>query len=58
MVLKTAQRHGWLEYIPDHSDPHRRRSKVEHRPWFTPNEYKQLYEATRRNARQSEKRSL
>ena len=50
MVLKTAQRHGWLEYIPDLSDPYRRQSKVEHRPWFTPNEYKQLYEATRRNA--------
>ena len=25
-------------------------SKIEHRPWFTPNEYKLLYEATRRNA--------
>ena len=50
MVLKTAQRHGWLEYLPDLSDPYRRQSKVEHRPWFTPNEYKQLYEATRRNA--------
>ena len=50
MVLKTAQRHGWLEHVPDLSDPYRRQSKVEHRPWFTPNEYKQLYEATRRNA--------
>jgi len=50
MVLKTAQRHGWLENIPDLSDPYRRQSKVEHRPWFTPNEYKQLYEATRANA--------
>ncbi len=50
MVLKTAQRHGWLEYIPDLSDPYRRQSKVEHRPWFTPKEYKQLYEATRKNA--------
>jgi integrase len=50
MVLKTAQRHGWLEYIPDLSDPYRRQTKVEHRPWFTPNEYKQLYEATRKNA--------
>lgn len=50
MVLKTAQRHGWLEYLPDLSDPYRRQSKIEHRPWFTPNEYKQLYEATRRNA--------
>jgi len=50
MVLKAAQRHGWLEYLPDLSDPYRRQSKVEHRPWFTPKEYKQLYEATRKNA--------
>ena len=50
MVLKTAQRHGWLEHLPDLSDPYRRQSKVEHRPWFTPNEYKQLYKATRANA--------
>ncbi len=35
MVLKTAQRHGWIEYLPDLSDPYRRQSKVEHRPWFT-----------------------
>ena len=50
MVLKTAQRHGWIEQVPDLSDPYRRQSKIERRPWFTPNEYKQLYEATRRNA--------
>ncbi|HUS58591.1 MAG TPA: hypothetical protein VM141_08060 [Planctomycetota bacterium] len=29
MVLKTAQRHGWLEYVPDLSDPYRRQSKIE-----------------------------
>ncbi len=50
MVLKTAQRHGWIDFIPDLSDPYRRQSKVEHRPWFTPKEYKQFYEATRANA--------
>lgn len=50
MVLKTAQRHGWIEQVPDLSDPYRRQSKIEHRPWFTPKEYKLLYEATRRNA--------
>ncbi|TLP67379.1 site-specific integrase [Parasedimentitalea maritima] len=50
MVLKTTQRHGWIETVPDVSDPYRRQSKIEHRPWFTPKEYKQLYEATRRNA--------
>ena len=50
MVLKTALRHQWIEYLPDLSDPYRRQSKVEHRPWFTPKEYKQFYEATRKNA--------
>src|SRR5690606_24282399 len=44
MVLKTAQRHNWIEQVPDLSDPYRRQSKIEHRPWFTPNEYKLLYE--------------
>ena len=50
MILKAAHRHGWIEQVPDLSDPYRRQSKVEHRPWFTPNEYKQLYKATRDNA--------
>lgn len=50
MILKTAKRYGWVDQLPDLSDPYRRQSKVEHRPWFTPNEYKQLYQATRRNA--------
>ncbi|NVD45360.1 tyrosine-type recombinase/integrase [Qipengyuania atrilutea] len=50
MVLKTAQRHGWIDHVPDLSDPYRRQTKVEHRPWFTPNEYKLLYKATRANA--------
>lgn len=50
MILKTAHRHGWIGQVPDLSDPYRRASKIEHRPWFTPNEYKQLFEATRKNA--------
>lgn len=50
MILKTAHRHGWIGQVPDLSDPYRRQSKIEHRPWFTPNEYKQLFEATRKNA--------
>lgn len=56
MVLKTAKRHGWLETLPDTSDPYWRQSKVEHRPWFTPKEYKQLYEATRQNAAEPKKK--
>ncbi len=50
LTLKTAHRHGYIQQVPDLSDPYRRNTKVSHRPWFTPKEYKQLYEATRRNA--------
>ena len=50
LILKTAQRHGYIQQVPDLSDPYRRHTKVSHRPWFTPKEYKQLYEATRKNA--------
>lgn len=50
LTLKTAHRHGYISQVPDLSDPYRRHTKVSHRPWFTPKEYKLLYEATRRNA--------
>ena len=50
LVLKTAHRHGYIYQVPDLSDPYRRHTKVSHRPWFTPKEYKQLYTATRKNA--------
>lgn len=49
-VLKTAIRHGWLDHLPDVSSPYKTGSKVAHRAWFSPREYKQLYEATRRRA--------
>lgn len=45
-VLHTAVRHGWLSHVPDISSPYRASSKIEHRPWFSPAEYKQLYKAT------------
>ncbi|WP_340316175.1 site-specific integrase [Rhizorhabdus argentea] len=51
-VLKTAVRHGWLAYLPDLSPPYRTQGKVVHRPWFSPAEYKQLYEASRAYARE------
>lgn len=47
LVLKTAIRHGWLSYLPDLSTPYKKSGKVGHRPWFSPAEYKQLYEASR-----------
>jgi integrase len=49
-TLKTAVRHGWLERLPDLSEPYRSSPKISHRAWFSPEEYKRLYEATRRRA--------
>jgi integrase len=49
-VLKTAQRHGWLQYLPDLTAPYRSSGKVAHRAWFSPDEYEQLYRATRARA--------
>jgi integrase len=50
-VLKTANRHGWLPYLPDLSAPYKASGKISHRAWFSPSEYKQLYEATRERAK-------
>ncbi len=50
-VLKTAIRHGWIGYLPDLSTPYKSSSKISHRAWFSPAEYRQLYTATRKRAR-------
>jgi len=50
-VLKTANRHGWLPYLPDLSAPYKMSGKITHRAWFSPEEYKRLYEATRQRAK-------
>jgi integrase len=52
LILKTAERHGWIEYVPDLSPPYKTQGKRDHRPWFSPAEYKQLYEATRAYAQE------
>lgn len=52
MVLKTAIRHGWLEHLPDLTPPYRAQGKISHRAWFSPEEYKQLYEAARAYAKE------
>jgi len=49
-TLKTALRHGWLDRLPDLSEPYRSSPKISHRAWFSPEEYKKLYEATRKRA--------
>jgi integrase len=50
MILKAAVRLGWMQYVPDLSEPFRGNGKVSHRAWFSPEEYKQLYAATRKRA--------
>ncbi|MCB1023663.1 MAG: site-specific integrase [Acidobacteria bacterium] len=49
-ILKTAVRNGWLDRLPDLSTPYGANKKITRRAWFSPQEYKQLYEATRRRA--------
>src|SRR5580658_1861299 len=49
-TLKTAVRQGWLDHLPDLSEPYRSSPKISHRAWFSPDEYKKLYEATRKRA--------
>ncbi len=54
-VLKTANRRRWLAALPDMSEPYRATAKVSHRAWFSPEEYRRLYEATRARARDPKK---
>ena len=50
-VLKTANRKGWIAGLPDMTAPYKANGKVTHRAWFSPEEYRRLYEATRERAR-------
>lgn len=50
-VLKTAIRAGWIDHLPDLSAPYKGSGKIAHRGWFSPEEYKALYTATRARAR-------
>ncbi|MFZ1992125.1 MAG: site-specific integrase [Alphaproteobacteria bacterium] len=49
-VLKCANRKGWLAALPDMSAPYKKSGKITHRAWFSPQEYKRLYEASRERA--------
>ena len=51
LVLQTAMRHGKLTGMPMLSPPYKRQKKVTHRPWFTNDEYKTLYKATGKAAK-------
>ncbi len=54
-VLKTANRHGWLPYLPDISAPYKMSGKIAHRAWFSPDEYKAFYKATGERAKNPKK---
>lgn len=53
LVLKTAIRHKWMQHLPDLSQPYKSSNKVARRSWFSPDEYKALYTATRENAKKA-----
>jgi len=50
-ILKTANRKGWIPAVPDMTVAYKTSGKISHRAWFSPAEYKMLYEATRERAR-------
>jgi integrase len=50
-VLKCANRHGWLPYLPDLSAPFRASGKISHRGWFSLEEYNRLWRATQKRAK-------
>ena len=50
LVMQAALRKGWISHVPNFSPPYKTSGKIAHRPWFSPEEYKQLYEATRKYA--------
>jgi integrase len=53
LVMKVALRKGWITGLPDFSAPYKKQMKVVRRPWFTPEEYKSLYTATRDHVRKA-----
>lgn len=54
-VLKTANRKGWIAALPDMSAPYKKSGKIVHRAWFSPEDYKRLYEASRERAAKPKK---
>jgi integrase len=51
LALKTAQRLGWIEHVPDLSPPYRGSGKISHRAWFSLEEYNELCRVTRDRAK-------
>ena len=47
-VLKYAEGHGWIKFVPNLSMPYMTQGKRGRRAWFSPEEYEKLRKATRR----------
>lgn len=54
-VLKMAERHRWIDHLPNLAAPYKTSGKISHRAWFSPEEYKQFYTATRERAKNPKK---
>jgi integrase len=55
-VLKHAEGLGWIPYVPNLSTPYMSQGKRGRRAWFSHDEYKQLYQATRRRITEGKRR--
>jgi integrase len=47
-ILNAANRLGWLDHLPNLKAPFQASSKIEHRAWFSLEEYRKLHKATRK----------
>jgi integrase len=55
-VLKHAEAQGWIQYVPNLSTPYMTQGKRGRRAWFSHDEYKKLYTATRRRITKGKRR--
>jgi integrase len=55
-VLKHAEGLGWIPFVPNLSTPYMTQGKRGRRAWFSHEEYKRLYEATRRRIAEGKRR--
>jgi integrase len=55
-ILNTANRLGWLDHLPNLKAPFQASGKIEHRAWFSRDEYQRLYQATRKRTKNPPKK--
>lgn len=55
-ILKFAEGRGWIPYVPNLSAPFMSQGKKGRRAWFSPEEYEQLYTASRRRITEGKRR--